>query len=265
MKTSRKFLNYGLVALLWLLATSASAQVFRGWHDSSNFAESNREAYGWACVTGQTNPLTIKFYDGQNYVGETIADVQRESAVANVCGGVSSSLHGFVWPYPNSLNNGSSHDILAKAVVNGVEISIPGSPVSLNNPVQQRSEGVLDFITPEYAWGWACDPTSVQESNNPIEVTLYDEGGRFLGYNSPLITSATGVANICGASNRSYQIEFPNFIQDYQSHTIFAYATNANGSAKRLIGMHRAIFIPQSTSILGIQRSATPENIDDII
>ncbi len=29
--------------------------------------------------------------------------------------------------------------------------------------------------------------------------------------------------------------------------------------------MHRAIFIPQSTSILGIQRSATPENIDDII
>lgn len=256
--------NFAAALTVLLAMGSAHAQTFHGWHDSSNVPNSQGEAYGWVCVSNQSQPLSVNFYDGNTLVGSTTADVQRESAVGAICGGSNSTLHGFVWQYPAQIKDGAIHYISAKAVVNGNEVALPNTPVLVSNLHPLSIEGWLEFITPEYVWGWACDPTQPQDNYNSVTIDLYSESQYLGSASNQKITADDGVQSFCGSKNRSYQIAIPSYLQDYQLHTVSAYASTPNGD-RRLIGMKRSIFLPQSTSLLGIQRWVTPENIDDVI
>lgn len=75
-------------------------------------------ANGWACDPNKYDQaLKIKLYDNNFLVGETIANLTREQAVTDRCGGITSA-HGFSYTFPigNTLRDGKSHTITAKAV-----------------------------------------------------------------------------------------------------------------------------------------------------
>jgi hypothetical protein len=234
----------------------------RGFYDSTNFAQSAREAYGWACIPNSGQNVVINFYNESILVGSTVANVQREPVVGLICGDPN---HGFVWPYPAALKDGATRRITAKAVVNGTEYPVAGGPVEVNIAPEHEARGHFDFVTPEYAWGWACDEREPSESINPAQVSFYNEAGQYLGEQNPLIGREAAVASICGARNRAFQFALPESLQDFSNHTIFAYATNAQGGGKRLLGFARGMFLPQTYSELGIQRAVTPQNIDDVL
>lgn len=253
-------------AFLLLAATCVVPPVdtgqLRGFYDTTNFAQSAREAYGWACIPNSSQAVIVNFYSDGSIVGSTVANIQREPAIGSICGDPN---HGFVWPYPAALKDGATRRITAKTVVNGTEYVIDGGPVEVTIAAEPEARGEFDFITPEYAWGWACDERAQSESANPITVSFYTEAGQYLGEQNPLVGREAAVASICGAGNRAFQFVLPQTLQDFGSHTIFAYATNAQGRAKRLLGARRGTFIPQTYSELGIQRAVTPQNIDDVL
>lgn len=82
--------------------SSSSAKQPKGYFDVVN---GSQEAFGWACDPNNYNePLKIHFYvdDGPGkgtFIGETTANVGREAAVGNECGGRSAS--GFKFKIPS--------------------------------------------------------------------------------------------------------------------------------------------------------------------
>jgi len=77
---------------------------------------------GWTCdADDYSKPLDVHFYyDGPvgtgKFVGSTVANVTREAAVGNGCGG--KTAHGFKMPSPDILKDGQSHKIYAYAINN---------------------------------------------------------------------------------------------------------------------------------------------------
>ena len=78
-------------------------------------------AGGWACDADiYTQPLQVHFWadapgSASNFfVGLTIANVTREPAVGNECGG--NSVHGFTFTIPANLKDGRPHNISAYAI-----------------------------------------------------------------------------------------------------------------------------------------------------
>jgi hypothetical protein len=75
---------------------------------------------GWACdKNNYSAALEIHFYaDGPagtgTFIGSTVANIQRNSIVAESCGG--DKNHGFSFSVPASLKNGRSHKIYAYAI-----------------------------------------------------------------------------------------------------------------------------------------------------
>jgi len=256
---------------IWVLISAAASPVaaeLNGWHDATNFANSPSEAFGWACdTTNYSKALQIEIYDGTQKVGTTLADIQRESAVADLCGGV--AKHGFVWSYPETLRDGKTHEIKAYAILaSGARVLLPGSPVTTLIPSSSKPEGWFDFITPEYAWGWACDPSHIDEGAPSIEIELYDEAGDFLGSVTPNIYAEQPVADRCGgAHNRSFQFKLPASLQDSNRHTIYAFTENADGSGRSLIGggPRSGVFYQQSTAAYGSQPYIYASDVETVI
>jgi hypothetical protein len=261
---NKLFLTLALNTALFLAPVSINAQTFQGWHDSTNVPNSQYESYGWVCITNQPTPLVVKFYDGNSFIGQTVADLQRENAVGAICGGSNSQLHGFIWPYPNQITNGGTHYITARAVVNGVETPLSNTPVIVSGISPSPIEGWLDFVTPDYVWGWSCKPGQSQDNYNSTTIDLYTEEQYLGSAGNQIISADTGVGSICGSRNRTFQIVIPTYLQNNQTHTIYAYASTSNND-RRLIGMKKANFLPQPATTLGIQRAVTPFNIDDVI
>ena len=102
-----------------------------GAHDSSGCDSLS----GWACDADDfSKPLDVHFYAGGpagtgSFVGTAKADLQREAAVGQLCGG--KARHGFSFPTPASLKDGRSHAIYAYAInvgPAGGNPLLPGSP-----------------------------------------------------------------------------------------------------------------------------------------
>lgn len=86
--------------------------------------------YGWACdASNYQQPLRVDLYvDGPSGVGTNIvqlqANIQRESAVGERCGG--NNGHGFYYPLPASLKDGKPHTLYVYAI---------DTPAGNNNPL----------------------------------------------------------------------------------------------------------------------------------
>jgi hypothetical protein len=79
------------------------------------------EATGWVCDAYDYNqPITVVFYAngaagaGGELLGSTVANLEREPAVGNYCGGI--TAHGFNFAIPTILQDGLTHEIYAYAV-----------------------------------------------------------------------------------------------------------------------------------------------------
>jgi len=122
--------------------------------DCSSFA-------GWACdPDDHSAALQVHFYaDGPagtgSFVGATTANLAREAAVGNSCGGY--LAHGFSFPVPVSLFNGNPHTIYAYAIdtVPNNNSLIAGSPKVINcaadiktNNAEFISQVVPAFMNP---------------------------------------------------------------------------------------------------------------------
>jgi|GEM_PF-6582267 len=116
---------------------------------------------GWACDPDDyAAALQVYFYaDGPagtgSFVGATTANLAREAAVGNLCGGY--SAHGFSFPVPASLFNGNSRAIYAYAIDTAPNNSslIAGGPKAINcaadiktNNAEFVSQVVPAFMNP---------------------------------------------------------------------------------------------------------------------
>lgn len=88
-----------------------------GTHDAANCSLST----GWACDSSNyASPLIIHFYadgpygNGGTFLGQTTANIVREAAVGNACGG--NSAHGFSYSIPPSLRTGTNRTLYAYAI-----------------------------------------------------------------------------------------------------------------------------------------------------
>ncbi len=242
-----------------LLAMAFEAYALQGNHDHTNFAGSARESFGWVC-DGGSNPLEVRFYHQGQLVGQTLANVQREVAVHALCG---NSDRGFVWPYPAWMKDGVTREVTAKAVIGNEEIDLPGTPVSVFIPSEVEPIGWFDFISPEYVFGWSCDPSSFELGS--ASITIYDESGTVVSEGQTNLEREAALTPLCGSRFRGFQLEIPISWQDHQRHTFLAYATNKDGGGTRLIGMMSATIHPQVFNSYGVPRQVTPANIDDVV
>ena len=120
----------GYLFLLWLTVCVCSAFVFFYFSRNASAAGQLPIGFfdnidcnhlgGWACDPDiYSQALTIHFYDGNaasggELFGSTVANVVREQAVADMCGGY--AAHGFWYPMPAILKDGESHNIYAYAI-----------------------------------------------------------------------------------------------------------------------------------------------------
>ncbi len=114
-----------------------------GNHDSSSCSVIT----GWACdKNNYSEALTVEFYAdnpkdaGGIFLGNTIANIPRESVVAQMCGG--RRAHGFSFTTPASLANGRPHKIYAYAnnIGLGSTVLINDSPKATYCGVGSQSE-----------------------------------------------------------------------------------------------------------------------------
>lgn len=108
----------------------------KGTHDTASCTV----AEGWTCDADNYNEaLRVDLYDGPyagsgaNLLGNTTANVTRESAVGAQCGG--NVNHGFSFTIPNSIKDGQNHSIYAYAInasTTGSNILLSGSPKTVN-------------------------------------------------------------------------------------------------------------------------------------
>lgn len=108
---------------------------------------------GWVCDPDDyKSPLWIHFYNENGmFIGETLANVNREQAVGNECGGYTN--HGFNWIYPDSMKDGQTHKIYAHAINIGGEPNplLAGSPKIAYIPFEKPEPNAITyFYTPEY-------------------------------------------------------------------------------------------------------------------
>jgi len=112
-------------------------------------------ASGWVCDSSYyTQPLKVNLYaDGLQgkgvLIGTMVANVARESAVANLCGG--NVNHGFIFPIPQSLKDGKTHTIYIYGT------NIPSG----NNPLLIRSDGETNPVTIKCGIPQVCVPNAV--------------------------------------------------------------------------------------------------------
>lgn len=107
---------------------------------------------GWTCDPNDfTKPITVHFYangpygGGGRFIGQTIANIKRESAVAALCGG--NSAHGFRFIAPASVKDGAQHSIYAYTInlkPQGTNPLLPISPKTITCAAQKALLGDLN-------------------------------------------------------------------------------------------------------------------------
>lgn len=100
----------------------------KGWFDKADCGFLS----GWTCdPNNYAASVNVYFYEGSNLISKVVANKQRESAVAQQCGG--NANHGFLIGTPTSLKDDKQHTIIAKAIdVNtGAQIPLSGNPKTL--------------------------------------------------------------------------------------------------------------------------------------
>jgi hypothetical protein len=223
-----------LLSFLFSQVTLAQS-TFVGSLDSP-IQSSNGEVWGWVCNSSTpTTQYYINFYANGSFVGTSLANIQREPAVGNLCGG--NPYHGFIWQPPSYLFDGTTKSVLAKVVVNGAEVAyLNTTPKNIFFPkLSEHPNGYVDYFGEDYILGWACSPTSTGVDSN-ISVYFYSELG-FLGSVQPNMSREPGVAAMCGgASRRGFQFSIPPLLKDNKNHTITVIASNASGTVKKIIG-----------------------------
>ncbi|MBI3799704.1 MAG: lamin tail domain-containing protein [Deltaproteobacteria bacterium] len=111
------FQLFGLVFFLcFALSRDAFAILPLGFHDVTDCTS----LQGWTCDPDDyTQPLAVHFYEGSTFLGGTSAEIQREDAVGERCGGatdVRHLQHGYNWTVPAPLRDGVSHNITVYAI-----------------------------------------------------------------------------------------------------------------------------------------------------
>ena len=223
--------------ILGIVSLNANAAI-SGWVDATNFAHSVADGFGWVCdAANPSTNFTVNLYSDGVYIGSTSATVQRESAVAALCGG--NANHGYVFHYPSSVLNGAAHSISAYVTYNGSSTEIPGSPITVQDNSSESPHGFLDYVTSDYAWGWACDPNETNTSNPAITVTFYKEDGTVLGTAKPTIYRRENTflqESGCGSQYRGFEFSFGTSLPtNGATHTIYAATSNADGTGRQLI------------------------------
>jgi hypothetical protein len=188
---------------------------------------------GWACDPNNFNSaLQVNiFLDNTTFIGSITANLLREPAVGNMCGG--NRLHGFRFLIPQSvrnvLNNGLPHTISAIAVniPPGPNVLLPGSPKTLQAP-NFRPLGFLDVATVQEASGWACDPNNFDV---PLQIRFFVDGNIAAGTTTANLLREPAVGNLCGGNRlHGFRITFPprirNILSNGLNHSVHAVAVN---------------------------------------
>src|SRR3989344_4139300 len=173
----------------------------KGAHDSSNATFSD----GWTCDPDDYNQaITVHFYKdgpvggGGVFVGAATANLARESAVGDQCGG--NRNHGFSFPTPDSLKDGNAHQVYAYALNIGPAANNPllsGSPktmppISRTGVIQgfklvgdnvQQNPPAGETVTMDNGSPTTANPyffTNVPAGNHTVSVTV--PSGWSVGY-----------------------------------------------------------------------------------
>lgn len=88
----------------------------KGYHDGA-LPDVQCAVHGWTCDQDDfSNPLSVRFYEGSALVGETVSNVNREQAVGDLCGGHLNRGFWYEFPMDNTIRDGGTHTITAKAM-----------------------------------------------------------------------------------------------------------------------------------------------------
>ena len=231
----------------------------RGAHDLAPICGA---VIGWACDANDFNKsLEIHFYKrhaGEStFIGSTIANKRRESAVGTACGG--NARHGFFWTLPDSLRATSNpqYEIDAYALNIGPGDDNPLLPISSAtarniigcpaNPV-----GWHDAATCTAIEGWTCDPSNF---NATVAVHVYDgivgAGGTFMGAFKANTSRESAVGFTCGmgSSMHGFKVSTPPRFRDGDPHNVTVYALNVGSGTEnpQLMGSPRSLRCPTTS------------------
>lgn len=180
----------------------------KGYLDFANCTQ----AAGWACIENLPNTqLQIKFYADApkgigGYIGQTTANLQRENAVGNQCGG--NSFHGYSFLIPNTVKTNNARNIYAYAVQTGnlFEEQLIGSPKLINclAPIATPTTRPTVIPTP-------IPPLGDINKDCRVDARDYDIFARNLGAKIPLPDSRPDLNNDGKINVLDYRILFENF------------------------------------------------------
>jgi len=162
----------------------------KGYHDTIGATLTE----GWACdPDNYALPLSVHFYEGSAYLGSTVANVQRETAVGSACGG--NRNHGFRWTLPSFLRDGRAHTVTAYAInvtasgaPGGANPRLTNSPKTIpGNPPPPAIRNVGTGLCMNFSSGLLVAPCSGASAQTDVKVTAYQ------GYRSePSLISYAG-------------------------------------------------------------------------
>lgn len=233
--------------------------------DYPNIYASKGEMYGWACDSQNPNRiLEIRFSINGLYAGSTQADVQRETGVANACGGKTD--RGFSWKIPDGYFNGVVKSVSASIYYQGMQVgTLSNVPQSLAFPLlTTHPRGYVDHMDKEYIFGWACDPNQ-SSINSGITVDFYSQDHGFLGSTIPNMRREAAVSNQCGgASMRGFQFSIPSSLRSNKNHTIVAIIRNAANTVRKQAGngLRKLYFSAAAYTNIATMPTITSANID---
>jgi hypothetical protein len=225
-----------------------------GWLDG---VDGNGVASGWTCDPDDfSQPLHVHFYvDGPagtgSYIGQTYADLTREPAVGDACGGWRN--HGYGWRLPGWLWDGQWHRLYAHAI----SIGPGGNELLQGSGLWFRLGGTSPIGWVEaldgdgVAHGWTCDP---DDPSQPLHVHFYVDGS-FVGQVYANLTREPAVGDACGGwRNHGYNFILPESVRDSQARTLSVWAINVGpGDHRQLNGSPRGFVLDPSLEIESFQ------------
>lgn len=105
-------------------------------------------------------------------------------------------------------------------------------------PTTSSPKGILDGVSADGAWGWACDPDAPLAS---IDVHVYIGGAAGSGapgfVTTASIASEPAVAAECGGGDaHRFELYVPGGMAQYQGQAVYAYGIDTNGDDAGLLG-----------------------------
>jgi hypothetical protein len=181
----------------------------------------NGVAYGWTYDADEPNRvLEIHFYVEQTLIGTTIANLSRPDVEAAGYAG----NHGFSFTIPESYRDSSSHLLKAFAI----DKEGKGNPILFTPKNFKLSPtlpvGYLDGFMGNSVYGWAFDSF---DATRAVQIHFYIDGKIAGSTVANQIRPDVDAAGFTG--NHGYTWEIPAQYRDNQTHTITAYAIDAEG------------------------------------